>query len=49
LLTHYWIPQRVIQEMNDVGFRVERVLGDDYPQKGHPYATDWYYYVFIKR
>jgi ubiquinone/menaquinone biosynthesis C-methylase UbiE len=49
LLTHYWIPERVIQEMSDVGFRVERVLGDDYPRKSHPFGTDWYYYVFIKR
>jgi ubiquinone/menaquinone biosynthesis C-methylase UbiE len=49
LLTHYWTPERVIKEMNDAGFRVERVLGDDYPQTSHQYATDWYYYVFIKR
>lgn len=49
LFTHYSIPERVVQEMNEAGFRVERVLGDDYPQKSHPYATDWYYYVFAKR
>jgi ubiquinone/menaquinone biosynthesis C-methylase UbiE len=48
LLTHCWIPRRVIDEMSSVGFRVERVLGDDYPRTSRLYATDWYYYVFRK-
>ncbi len=48
LLTHCWIPRRVIDEMNSMGFRVERVLGDDYPRASRTYATDWYYYVFTK-
>jgi SAM-dependent methyltransferase len=48
LLTHYWIPSRVITELDALHFRPERILGDDYPQPSHPYATDWYYYVFAK-
>jgi ubiquinone/menaquinone biosynthesis C-methylase UbiE len=48
LLTHYWIPRRAIDELNSTGFRVERVLGDDYPQSSLIYSTDWYYYVFEK-
>lgn len=48
LLTHCWIPQRAIAELNSAGFRVERVLGDDYPRPSSMYATDWYYYVFTK-
>jgi SAM-dependent methyltransferase len=48
LLTHYSIPSRVIAELEALHFRLERVLGDDYPQPSHPYATDWYYYVFAK-
>jgi ubiquinone/menaquinone biosynthesis C-methylase UbiE len=49
LFTHYWIPERVIEEMNAANFRIERVLGDDHPQPSHHFATDWYYYVFTKR
>lgn len=48
LLTHYSIPSRVIAEMEALHFRPERILGDDYPHPSHPYATDWYYYVFAK-
>ena len=48
LLTHYWIPARVIVELDAACLRPLRVLGDDYPQPSHPYATDWYYYVFAK-
>ncbi|MGP0021542.1 MAG: methyltransferase domain-containing protein [Candidatus Sulfotelmatobacter sp.] len=48
LLTHYSIPSRVINELEALCFRPERILGDDYPQPSHPYATDWYYYVFAK-
>lgn len=49
IYTHYWIPARLVQEMNAADFRVERVVGDDYPQASHGYSTDWYYYVFTKR
>jgi ubiquinone/menaquinone biosynthesis C-methylase UbiE len=49
LFTHYSIPERVIEEMSTANFRIERVLGDDYPQPSHHFATDWYYYVFTKR
>ena len=48
LLTHYSIPSRVINELEALHFRLVRILGDDYPQPSHPYATDWYYYVFAK-
>ena len=48
LLTHYWIPRRVIRELDALHFRPERILGDDYPHPSHPYSTDWYYYVFTK-
>lgn len=48
LLTHYSTCQRVINEMSNVGLRLERIIGDDYPQRSCPYSTDWYYYVFRK-
>ena len=49
LLTHFWVPSKVIAELNDFGFRIERVLGDDYPLASHDYVTRWYYYVFAKQ
>jgi SAM-dependent methyltransferase len=48
LLTHYWIPRRVIRELDALHFRPERIVGHDYPHPSHPYSTDWYYYVFTK-
>jgi hypothetical protein len=48
LLTHYWIPERAIDELTSFHFRIERVLGNEYPQPPREYATDWYYYVFTK-
>jgi ubiquinone/menaquinone biosynthesis C-methylase UbiE len=48
LLTHYGTPSCVINELNALHFRPERILGDDYPYASHPYTTDWYYYVFAK-
>jgi SAM-dependent methyltransferase len=48
LMTHLAIPKRVERELDDLGYRVLRVLGDDYPRVSHPYITDWYYYVFSK-
>ena len=48
LLTHYWIPSRVIAEMAALDLHPERIVGDEYPQRSHAYATDWYYYVFTK-
>jgi SAM-dependent methyltransferase len=48
LLTYYSTPARVTAELAAVHFRPERVLGDDFPQTSHAYATDWYYYVFRK-
>jgi ubiquinone/menaquinone biosynthesis C-methylase UbiE len=49
LLTHYWIPSKVIAELQKSEFECARVLGDDYPQKSRSYITDWYYYVFSKQ
>ena len=49
LLTHYWIPERAIDELTSFHFRIERVVGNEYPQPPRQYATDWYYYVFAKR
>jgi ubiquinone/menaquinone biosynthesis C-methylase UbiE len=48
LLTHYAVPERVIAESEQHGFRFLRLAGDDYPRPSRPYATDWYYYVFQK-
>ena len=49
LLTHYWIPERAIDELTSFHFRIERVVGNEYPQPLREYSTDWYYYVFAKR
>jgi|ERR1700722_2068675 SAM-dependent methyltransferase len=49
LLTHYWIPERAIDELTSFHFRIERVVGNEYPQPPREYATDWYYYLFAKR
>jgi ubiquinone/menaquinone biosynthesis C-methylase UbiE len=48
LTTHCWVPNRVVAELEKQQFRVERVLGDDYPNPSGQYTTDWYYYVFFK-
>jgi len=48
LMTHYSIPNHVIQELDALAFRPERIMGDDYPRSSHAYATGWYYYVFTK-
>jgi len=48
LRTHFSTPEKVGQELGGFGFRLQRVLGDDYPRTSHRYVTDWYYYVFSK-
>jgi 2-polyprenyl-3-methyl-5-hydroxy-6-metoxy-1,4-benzoquinol methylase len=48
LLTHYSTPARVVAELTALHLQPERILGDDFPQTGHTYTTDWYYYVFRK-
>jgi SAM-dependent methyltransferase len=48
LLTHYWIPERAIDELTRFHFRVERIVGNEYPQPHREFTTDWYYYVFAK-
>jgi SAM-dependent methyltransferase len=42
---HVVTPEKAEQELDRFGFRLLRVLGDDYPQVSCPYVTDWYYYV----
>jgi SAM-dependent methyltransferase len=46
LKTHLATPEKVTRELGGFGFRLLRVLGDDYPQVSRRYVTDWYYYVF---
>jgi ubiquinone/menaquinone biosynthesis C-methylase UbiE len=48
LKTHLASPEKVTGELGGFGFRLLRVLGDDYPRVSRPYVTDWYYYVFSK-
>jgi hypothetical protein len=48
LMTHCWIPDRVINELERYGFQCQKVLGNDYPAVNGEYSTDWYYYVFSK-
>lgn len=48
LLTHCWIPARVIEELQRYGFHCEKMLGNDYPARNRLYSTEWYYYVFVK-
>ena len=48
LLTHCWVPIRVIAEVQNFGFRCLKILGNDYPAASREYSTDWYYYVFSK-
>lgn len=39
---------RVIAEVKEIGFSVERILGDDYPRMNISIMTRWYYYVCRK-
>jgi SAM-dependent methyltransferase len=48
LMTHCCTPTHAIAETSTFGFRLERVLGNDYPRRSHQLLTDWYYYVFSK-
>jgi SAM-dependent methyltransferase len=49
LKTHGATPKNVTCELGEFGgFRLLRVLGDDYPRASRRYVTDWYYYVFSK-
>jgi ubiquinone/menaquinone biosynthesis C-methylase UbiE len=48
LKTHLATPEKVSHELGEFGFRLLRVLGDDYPRSSRRYVTDWYYYVFAK-
>jgi SAM-dependent methyltransferase len=43
---HLSTPEAAERELNRFGFRLLRVLGDDYPRHSRLYVTDWYYYVF---
>jgi SAM-dependent methyltransferase len=46
LETHLAVPRRIEGELAGLGYRVLRVLGDDYPRVSRLFITDWYYYVF---
>lgn len=46
LLTHYFVPKRVVAELQRSGFGWLVTLGDDYPRRSGTFVTDWYYYVF---
>lgn len=48
LVTHCATPDAVIRELSRFGYRLLRVLGDDYPRQSGVYVTFWYYYVFAK-
>jgi SAM-dependent methyltransferase len=48
LETHSAAPEIVARELGGFGFRLLRVLGDDYPLVSRRYVTDWYYYVLSK-
>jgi SAM-dependent methyltransferase len=48
LLTHYAVPERVIAELEQHGFRIVRFVGNDYPRRSRAFVTGWYYYVFQK-
>jgi SAM-dependent methyltransferase len=48
LMTHGAAPEEVTRELSRFGFRLLRVLGNDYPRLSRAYITDWYYYVFSK-
>jgi ubiquinone/menaquinone biosynthesis C-methylase UbiE len=48
LMTHLAVPKTIAREAGEFGFRLQRVLGDDYPRISHLCFTRWYYYVFSK-
>ena len=48
LLTHYWTPVAAIDELSNLHFQPQQVVGSQYPRSSSQYATDWYYYVFAK-
>lgn len=48
LMTHFWIPRKVIAELTQFAFRPIDMRGDDYPRKSRMLLTGWYYYVFAK-
>jgi ubiquinone/menaquinone biosynthesis C-methylase UbiE len=45
---HYSTPEKVERELARFGFRLLRILGDDYPRVSRSLVTDWYYYVFAR-
>jgi SAM-dependent methyltransferase len=48
LKTNGATPEKITHELGEFGFRLLRVLGDDYPRASRRYVTYWYYYVFSK-
>jgi ubiquinone/menaquinone biosynthesis C-methylase UbiE len=48
LVTHCWVPERVIAELATLDFQLTTLMGDDYPRVSCTLITDWYYFVFAK-
>ncbi len=48
LLTHCSTPDHVAAELEELGFRLVELMGDDHPRGSRALLTDWYYYVFSK-
>jgi hypothetical protein len=46
VMTHCWEPAKLVAELQEQQFRHLKVWGEDHPQMGQEYVTDWYYYVF---
>jgi ubiquinone/menaquinone biosynthesis C-methylase UbiE len=48
LVTHCWVPERVIAELATFDFQLTTFMGDDYPRVSRTFLTDWYYFAFAK-
>jgi ubiquinone/menaquinone biosynthesis C-methylase UbiE len=48
LVTHCWMPKRVLTELARFDFQLTMFMGDDHPRVSRMFLTDWYYYVFAK-
>jgi ubiquinone/menaquinone biosynthesis C-methylase UbiE len=48
LLIHCALPDRVIEELRECGFKFLQLAPEDKPGKGREYSTRWYYYAFSK-
>lgn len=48
LTTHITTPKLVSSELAAVGFHLVATASSEYPRRTSPYATPWYYYVFLR-